>query len=107
MSAPERDERSAPALPQDRTVPDRFTEPLERYVETGRLPGDFLTAVLENDLRRAVGLATEDSLELLPALVRWLTWEAPHAAWGSRESVESWRERKHDPRGEASARHVD
>lgn len=85
--------------PQDQPVPRRLTQPLREYVETGRLPGGFLTAVLENDLRGAVTHADAESYRLLPAILRWLTWKVPYACWGSREKVEAWRDRLLSPHG--------
>lgn len=54
--------------------------------------GDFLRAVLSNDLREAVGRADEINGLALRALVRWLYNEAPGACWGSPDAVARWLE---------------
>jgi hypothetical protein len=53
-------------------------------------PGDFLEAVLCNNLKEAVGRADDTNLPALPSLVGWLYNFAPSSAWGSPEKVTSW-----------------
>ena len=55
-------------------------------------PGDFLCAVLRNDLKDAVVRADHINLPLLRAIVVWLDTEAPANAWGSVEKFETWLE---------------
>jgi hypothetical protein len=71
------------------TRPDG-TDGLERYLTAGILPGDFLRAVLENDLRMAILRADPVNRGRLPELVEWLWHHAPAAAWGSPEAVQAW-----------------
>jgi len=72
-------------------IPDRFKQSLDRYIQQGVIPGGFLHAVLANDLTMAVMRADEDSLPMLPDIVRYLYWEAPGNCWGSPSKVEQWR----------------
>jgi len=60
------------------------------YIDHGYLPGDFLTAVLQNDLRAAVAAADPINQTLLPTYVAWLISYAPYDCWGSPEQVEAW-----------------
>lgn len=79
-----------------RMVPEHLRDGLVRWVEEGLLPGDFLLAVLTNNLRESVGRADRYSLEALPQLVIWLHNFAPAAVWGSHERVQiyaQWCER--------------
>lgn len=67
-----------------------LVESLDLYFRRRIPPGDFLMAVLENNLREAFSRADEESTQLLPALVTHLYNDRPMAAWGSREKVEAW-----------------
>lgn len=67
---------------------------LKRYTEKHCPVGDFLTAVLENNLSEAVGKADDYNLRNLPAFVGYLYNEAPSQCWGSKEKVKKWLEEK-------------
>ncbi|MCH7759838.1 hypothetical protein IIA15_00330 [candidate division TA06 bacterium] len=67
---------------------------LDRYIETGLLPGHFLKAVICNDLFDAVGRADMDNLKNLSAFITYLYNEAPSECWGSKEAMFKWSERK-------------
>ncbi|NDC55374.1 MAG: hypothetical protein EBZ69_00825 [Alphaproteobacteria bacterium] len=71
-------------------IPERMQEALKRYVLESVKPGDFLSAVLSNDLRNAVGRADRDNVTLLPLYIRWLYNVAPGNCWGSPENFETW-----------------
>ena len=63
---------------------------LDAYIETGRPLGDFLTAVVQNDLSKAISHGDLDNLRNLPALVAYLYNKAPSVCWGDRELVLNW-----------------
>ena len=71
-------------------VPAYMLEVLKRYINTGAKPGDFLTAVVENNLSLAVGRADTYNRANLPAYVGYLYNEAPRGCWGSPEKVKAW-----------------
>lgn len=71
-------------------IPTRMMPALRRWIDHGILPGNFLQAVLRNDLRRAVALADDENLANLPAYTSYLYNDAPQACWGSPERVEAW-----------------
>lgn len=71
-------------------IPERMTPALERWIERGQLPGEFLQAVLRNDLREAVGRADPENLAALPAYVGYLYNEAPAGCYGSPEKMAAW-----------------
>lgn len=71
-------------------IPERMMDGLERYVKDQILPGDFLRAVISNDLTEAVGRADEENLRNLPAYIGYLYNEAPVRCWGSKERMEEW-----------------
>ena len=71
-------------------IPDRMMGGLIRYIENGIAPGDFLTAVICNDLNGAVGNADDENVRNLPAYIGYLYNEAPSACWGSLEKMLNW-----------------
>lgn len=71
-------------------VPEHLRSGLRAYVEEKREPGDFLMAVLQNDLARAVGRADENSLRGLRDLLSFLWNYAPASCWRSPTNVEIW-----------------
>ena len=64
-----------------------------RYIVDRIRPGDFLLAVLQNDLAEAV-VRCSSSLEILKPLVEFLNNAAPRECWGSEEKVRVWMEGK-------------
>jgi len=63
---------------------------LKRYIENRIEGGGFLTAVLSNNLKEAIGRADNWNLETLLIIVCWLYNEAPSDCWGSPEKVSAW-----------------
>jgi|TARA_R110000744_G_scaffold239736_3_gene357139 hypothetical protein len=61
-----------------------------RYIEAGIRSGGFLTAVLSNDLIKAVNIADSENIKLLPDIVTWLYNFAPQECFGSFENVQDW-----------------
>ena len=63
---------------------------LHLYV-TRRAPlGDFLRAVVSNDLKGACGHADDDNLYNLPAFAAYMYNEMPAAVQGSEKRYEEW-----------------
>lgn len=71
-------------------IPARMAPALDAWITRGELPGEFLQAVLRNDLREAVGRADEENLANLPAYIGYLYNESPGPCWGSPEKVAAW-----------------
>ena len=71
-------------------IPDRMMGAVRRYIEDGTPPGDFLTAVIRNDLKEACGRADEENIGNLPAYVAYFYNEAPASCWGSPEKMRDW-----------------
>ena len=65
---------------------------VKRYIEKGIPPGDFLTAVITNNLRLAIGHADPTSLAALPEIVRFFHNEPPGGCWGTSEEMKLWME---------------
>lgn len=72
------------------SIPAYMLEALNAYIEQGHPVGNFLTAVLENNLKEAVGRADSTNILCIPAYVIYLYNEAPSACWGSPEKVAAW-----------------
>ncbi len=67
---------------------------LEDYVELGFPTGDFLAAVISNDLMDAVGRADKVNIRVLRSICGKIYKEFPHGAHGSREIYKDWIEAK-------------
>jgi len=79
-------------------IPESTMESLERWIALGIPTGDFLLAVLSNDLKKACGRADEENRMALFEIVGWLYNYAPIGCWGSAENVEKWSSRKRKER---------
>lgn len=71
-------------------VPHRLREGLVEYLTARRPTGDFLKAVLSNDLTDAALRADEVSGIHLVPIVKFLAHCAPAEAWGSGEAITAW-----------------
>ena len=71
-------------------IPDELTAALINYRDKRTHPGQFLAAVLSNDLQAAVLLATDESAACLRELVRWVANNLPAFAFGSRFKFDAW-----------------
>jgi len=83
--------------PDDKTkfmelCPDSVAESLVAYIESGRPTGDFLNAVLTNNLSESFGRADDRNREVLFDIVTALYNYAPANCWGSEEKVAAWYE---------------
>lgn len=71
-------------------IPEHMHGALKRYIDDGILPGGFLSAVLQNNLKEAVGRADHLNMDKLPDYIRFLYNFAPSPCWGSEEKVSAW-----------------
>jgi hypothetical protein len=65
---------------------------MTEYVTTGVVYSDFLTAVIDNDLKQAVTSADAGNMQLLHIYVIWFYNRAPAMCWGSPEKRKAWQE---------------
>ena len=86
-------------------IPEHMHGALIRYFESGRRPGDFLTAVLAGDLFEAVSRADTGNLAALHGYAIWLHNYVPGRpnGWGSYEAVTQWVEEADRERNEEQA----
>ena len=71
-------------------IPERMMGGIRRYIEHGIKPGEFLTAVICNNLSDAVGKADEENMRNLPAYAAYFYNYADLRCWKSRENMEAW-----------------
>lgn len=75
-------------------VPLNLHEGIIRYIEESIKPGDFLSAVISNDLFESVGRADRESMSNLEEIVQFFYNYAPSTCWGSKEVMKEWLERR-------------
>ncbi len=84
-------------------LPEHLRKGVEEYIERGHIPGDFLSAVISNDLMQAFGHGDDMSKSALEGIIQFMWMEAPSSCWGSKDFMKKWaasggREgRKRDP----------
>lgn len=66
---------------------------LNRWSFEGVPPGDFVMAVLCNNLEQATGRADYLNAPVLCEIVNYVYNHVPSAAWGSPEKVQAWAKR--------------
>lgn len=76
--------------PDSSKIELRFKESIDRYVEHKVPTGDFLKAVLENDLAGALGRADLEAMDNIRHIVCYIWNEVPSQCWGSKEKVSKW-----------------
>lgn len=79
---------------QEFVIPDYMIRSINRYINEGRKPGRFLTAVICNNLFDAVGQADDNNMPNIPAFVSYFYNEAPSLCWGSEENMKAWIKQK-------------
>lgn len=78
-------------------IPNRIKEAILDHVYKGTPCGTFVTAVLENNLRDAIGHADEECYDNIMDIVSFCYNKIPCNCWGSDEIVEKWRKKGGDP----------
>jgi hypothetical protein len=74
-------------------IPELTLATIERYVQRGIPMGDFLQAVVANDLREAIGRADGGNMRALKQIVQVFYNYCPGNCWGTREVYKAWVER--------------
>ena len=63
---------------------------LQAYKDRGVVPGNFLQAVLHNDLMGAVRFGDDEVLREMREIIQFIRKELPAQAYGSQEEVKEW-----------------
>ena len=70
--------------------PEHMRSGLELWITDGIMPGGFLTAVLENDLKGAIMRADEINQVNMFGIVSFIYNRCPLDCWGSPGKVKAW-----------------
>lgn len=73
-------------------IPAHMHDVLTNYIVRHRQPGQFLVALLSNDLAGACALADAQNKLALADYVMFLCTYAPASCWGSPAKVKAWLE---------------
>ncbi len=76
--------------PDPELIPEHLREGIDTFVEHGQIPGSFLEAVLQNDLKESIGRADEGSMATLIHTVAYCYQKIPTQCWGSKKAVQAW-----------------
>jgi hypothetical protein len=69
-------------------IPEYMHQGFIYYIESGILPGDFLSAILCNNLKEAVYNADSTNIHLISTYIKFLYKHFPYNIWGSKERVQ-------------------
>lgn len=76
--------------PDSSRIQPRFKASIDAWTRYGVPPGDFLQAVLRNDLTETFARADFQALPNIPHVLSYVYNECDHRSWGSPEKVLSW-----------------
>ncbi len=65
---------------------------IERYILYGMFPGDFLAAIIENDLKGAVANSDSRNINFIQDLVKFFFNETSSECWGRKNAMNEWNE---------------
>lgn len=91
----------------DAWVSNDAAERLALYLCLGVTPQGCLGAILANDLRETVRLATLDESREIAGMVAWMARYMPPRSWGSVRLVEGWVRYRHSMTGVKRVRDVE
>jgi hypothetical protein len=81
---------TAGRLGENKMIPRDIKQQIDNYIDEGIPPGDFLWAVLVNDLREAIIAADDINRYALFDIVVYLENYVPVVSWGSLDKVTLW-----------------
>jgi hypothetical protein len=81
-------------------IPEYTKKCIDEYVEKGVPLGDFLTAVMANNLMRSFGAADDNNRAHLFDIVKYVYNNTPHTCHGNIEIVENWIKKHKEEREE-------
>jgi hypothetical protein len=71
-------------------IPQHMLEDLNRYVTEHVLSGNFLYALLSNDLSQSFSHADSETIAAMYDYVQYVYNYMPIQCWGSKEKVNAW-----------------
>ena len=83
-------------------LPEHCREGMKRYIEHGIIPGDFLQAVICNNLVETFAIADDTNIKRLCDYAFFLYWDAPSPCWGSKKKMSEWADSFHPQKPDLS-----
>jgi hypothetical protein len=71
-------------------IPEYMRPGILRWIEEGIIPGGFLTAVIENNLRESFDKADDQNMFRIHSYLLFFYNCAPAPCWGSIKKVKEW-----------------
>ena len=71
-------------------IPDHMMKSMINYADHHFPVGDFLKAIICNDLTEAIRRADDTNLWIIPIYVTWFYNEVPGGAWKSKKAYDYW-----------------
>ena len=76
--------------PDYEKIPDLTRGSINRYVEKGIAPGDFMTGMLTNNLGKVCWHADTANQKAICAIYKFLYNQVPGGCWGDRLKFQEW-----------------
>ena len=71
-------------------LPEHIRGAVQRYIEHHIPPGDFLQAVISNNLEESFGRADDININRMSDIINFFHNEASYQCWGSPKKMEEW-----------------
>jgi len=78
----------------NRQIPKRMRGGIIRYIVDRIPPGDFLTSVMTNDLKRAITFADDENMWIIPVYIAFFYNKVPSSIYGNKENFNNHLERR-------------
>lgn len=72
------------------SIPQWVRDELDAWAQRGSIPGKFVRAVLENNLRDAFALGGENEVAAMRSIVAYCVWNIPAACWKTEANIVAW-----------------
>jgi len=77
-----------------RQIPERMHGGIIRYIVNRIPPGSFLTAIITNDLKRAITFADDENMWIIPVYIAFFYNKVPYSIHGNEENFDNHLEGK-------------
>ena len=71
-------------------IPERMRPGILRWIEEGIKPGEFLSAIITNDLQETFARADDENIFRIHSYIRFFYNHTPSGCWGSIERAKEW-----------------
>lgn len=71
-------------------IPKRMHGGIIRYIINSTRPGDFLCAIITNNLKVAFATADDENQDIIKDYIQWFYNHAPGPCWGSEKAMSNW-----------------